>query len=447
MGLSGSKEERILVDNNPEPLDITMTEAAVEHLFNSHEFNRLRNEQELPTPPPTPTEPFVAEKEIPVIKMEISPSTENIVWTRESETLNPLPTPTEISIQLPTKDISTPPAVELFVLNPESVEKDPTIKKPELLDPASENLVIENVENSSEPVISTSLSMEPVETKEIKVSVEELAVLTQDTQEPKQQASEVLIQESAKIEEQQKELTLSNPGSETSAQKQKDLLHEKTLLPEPIVEEPAEPVKGPVEIPVVPAEGQVVQEGEPEVSILSVEEPVVPAEKTEVTVEEPVVTVEESVVIVEEPVVTEEVPEVSVEEPVATVEEPVATVQEPVTPVSSKDVSIPHTPPPPPQEIVLNLSSELNQKRIQNYEQAMVKSFNDGTKEINDLVRDRYKTTPICNDLQRMLTGCYKENTRYSMKCADLAEKYSKCVEEQRKARFEPSNSRKSSSS
>ena len=96
----------------------------------------------------------------------------------------------------------------------------------------------------------------------------------------------------------------------------------------------------------------------------------------------------------------------------------------------------PEPSPPKPAEIELKLSSELHEKRIANYEQNMLKSFKESSKEVTELFKDRYQTAPVCFDLQKLVSECYKENSKLPLKCSEVAEKYMKCVEEERQSRL-----------
>jgi hypothetical protein len=98
-------------------------------------------------------------------------------------------------------------------------------------------------------------------------------------------------------------------------------------------------------------------------------------------------------------------------------------VKEPIVVVEAK----------PQEQTLLNL--EINQ-RINDYEDRLVNSFNSASKEVEDLFRTRYKTMPICVDLQNSVVECLNSNTKYPLKCLDVSNQYLKCVESERQNRF-----------
>jgi hypothetical protein len=83
----------------------------------------------------------------------------------------------------------------------------------------------------------------------------------------------------------------------------------------------------------------------------------------------------------------------------------------------------------------LRLNSEINQ-RLNDYEKRLIDSFNNASKEVEDLFRTRYKTMPICVDLQTTVMDCLNSNSKYPLKCLDVSNQYLKCVEEERQNRF-----------
>jgi hypothetical protein len=88
------------------------------------------------------------------------------------------------------------------------------------------------------------------------------------------------------------------------------------------------------------------------------------------------------------------------------------------------------------EKIVPSENEAVLAARLEEYEKNLVNHFNKGTKDVEDMFRDRYKTTPICVDLQELVFECYKQNQKSSLKCLDISEKYIKCVENERLNRF-----------
>ena len=74
--------------------------------------------------------------------------------------------------------------------------------------------------------------------------------------------------------------------------------------------------------------------------------------------------------------------------------------------------------------------------RLEEYEKSLVNNFKKATTEVEEMFRDRYKTMPICVDLQQLVMECYSQNSKSSLKCLDISEKYIKCVENERLNRF-----------
>jgi hypothetical protein len=79
---------------------------------------------------------------------------------------------------------------------------------------------------------------------------------------------------------------------------------------------------------------------------------------------------------------------------------------------------------------------ELSENRIAEYERNLVQGFNAASKEVEELFRERYKTVPICFDLQKSLNECYTLNSKQPLKCSDLSNEYIRCVEQERLNRY-----------
>ena len=88
------------------------------------------------------------------------------------------------------------------------------------------------------------------------------------------------------------------------------------------------------------------------------------------------------------------------------------------------------------EKIVPSENEAILTARLEDYEKNLVNNFKKGAKDVEDMFRDRYKTTPICVDLQELVLECYKKNQSSSLKCLDISEKYIKCVEKERLNRF-----------
>ena len=79
--------------------------------------------------------------------------------------------------------------------------------------------------------------------------------------------------------------------------------------------------------------------------------------------------------------------------------------------------------------------------RLDEYEKKMIHNFKNATKDVEEMFRDRYKTLPVCLDLQQLVKNCYNENQKYPLKCLDISEKYIKCIENERLNRFKAPSS------
>jgi hypothetical protein len=93
----------------------------------------------------------------------------------------------------------------------------------------------------------------------------------------------------------------------------------------------------------------------------------------------------------------------------------------------------------------LKLIPDLHDKRIQEYEKQMVTSLENASKYVENMFRDRYKTIPVCNDLQKSVSKCYSDNSNQTLKCLDIANQFIKCVEDERQSRLAGGFNRNSS--
>jgi hypothetical protein len=91
---------------------------------------------------------------------------------------------------------------------------------------------------------------------------------------------------------------------------------------------------------------------------------------------------------------------------------------------------------PKSNELDLRLLPDLNDKRIEQYEQNLIANFNEATKEVEKMFHERYQTVPVCIDLQKSVSECYKSNKDRSLNCLDIANQFVKCVEKERQNRF-----------
>lgn len=81
-------------------------------------------------------------------------------------------------------------------------------------------------------------------------------------------------------------------------------------------------------------------------------------------------------------------------------------------------------------------AGDLYDKRLLEYERNLVKGFNTASREVEELFRDRYRTLPVCADIQKRVSECYSSNTSAPLKCVDIAQEFVKCVERERQAKF-----------
>ena len=84
----------------------------------------------------------------------------------------------------------------------------------------------------------------------------------------------------------------------------------------------------------------------------------------------------------------------------------------------------------------LRLQADLQDKRIADYERNLLANFEQATKEVENLFRDRYQTVPVCMDEQKSVSECYTEYRGQPLKCLDIANKFIQCVEKERQSRF-----------
>jgi hypothetical protein len=81
-------------------------------------------------------------------------------------------------------------------------------------------------------------------------------------------------------------------------------------------------------------------------------------------------------------------------------------------------------------------AADLADRRLVEYEKNLIKGFNNASKEVEELFRERYKSLPVCFDLQKSVSQCYSENARLPLKCVDIANQFVRCVEKERQAKF-----------
>ncbi len=82
------------------------------------------------------------------------------------------------------------------------------------------------------------------------------------------------------------------------------------------------------------------------------------------------------------------------------------------------------------------LTPELHDKRIALYEANLVANFDQASRHVEQLFRERYQAIPVCGELQKVVGKCYEENSRQTLKCANIASQFLKCVEEERQVRL-----------
>ena len=95
-----------------------------------------------------------------------------------------------------------------------------------------------------------------------------------------------------------------------------------------------------------------------------------------------------------------------------------------------------NTQTPPPAPVDLHLSAELHDKRLLAYERGMIESLDSSSKYVEGLFRERYRTAAVCGELQASVSACYAQHPRATLNCLDIANKFIKCVEDERKARL-----------
>ena len=81
----------------------------------------------------------------------------------------------------------------------------------------------------------------------------------------------------------------------------------------------------------------------------------------------------------------------------------------------------------------LRLIPDLHDKRIETYERNLAQNFDKASKEVEAMFRDRYKTIPVCFDVQKSVEACYQDNPSLPLKCNDIVSQYLRCVEQERK--------------
>lgn len=77
-------------------------------------------------------------------------------------------------------------------------------------------------------------------------------------------------------------------------------------------------------------------------------------------------------------------------------------------------------------QLDLRLLPDMRDKRISEYEQSLVEGFSKSTLEVENLFKERYKTFPVCFELQKSITQCYNENSKQPLKCLDISNQFLK---------------------
>lgn len=70
--------------------------------------------------------------------------------------------------------------------------------------------------------------------------------------------------------------------------------------------------------------------------------------------------------------------------------------------------------------------AQLEKRNLERYEQSK-DQFHQAASETEANVRSR-NTDPVCSGLQAQILSCYKENRDQTLKCADLAKEYTRCI-------------------
>jgi hypothetical protein len=74
----------------------------------------------------------------------------------------------------------------------------------------------------------------------------------------------------------------------------------------------------------------------------------------------------------------------------------------------------------------LRLSPDMRDKRISEYEHNLMDGFSKSSLEVENLFKERYKTFPVCFELQKSITQCYNENPKQTLKCLDISNQFLK---------------------
>ena len=77
-------------------------------------------------------------------------------------------------------------------------------------------------------------------------------------------------------------------------------------------------------------------------------------------------------------------------------------------------------------QLDLRLLPDMRDKRIAEYEHTLIDGFSQSTKEVENLFKERYKTFPVCFDLQKNITQCYSEYPNQPLKCLDISNQFIK---------------------
>lgn len=73
-----------------------------------------------------------------------------------------------------------------------------------------------------------------------------------------------------------------------------------------------------------------------------------------------------------------------------------------------------------------------SKKRLDEYENRLITSFEKASQEVDELFKRRYQSTPVCHSLQQQVYECYKQNPNQTLNCIELVNKYIRCVEDER---------------
>ena len=87
-------------------------------------------------------------------------------------------------------------------------------------------------------------------------------------------------------------------------------------------------------------------------------------------------------------------------------------------------------------DVIDSTLSDLADKRISEYERHLLANFEQASKEVETLFKERYQTVPVCLDLQKTVSECYTNYKEQPLKCLDISNQFLKCIEKERQTRF-----------